>query len=291
VKQRYVVLAALLAVAAALTACNDDTKKDSGSEGYTIGPGDQYVALGDSYTAAPKVGEPAADDGCLQTLMNYPHRVADATGVDLVDNSCTGANTSHLTQAKPNTDRGPQLDAIDADTDLVTMRLGATDYQLFIRIVRCALTQGPSKPGTPCQDADARFGDNSVDNLLPEVQANLDRAVDDIEERAPDARIILLGYPQIAPAEGTCDLLPLPAGDYAYPRRILGGINDALEAVADEHDLTYIDLEGPSEGHDICSDDPWMAGAVAPESGGAAWHPYAVESEAEADLVLKALAK
>jgi hypothetical protein len=279
-----------LAFLVLLAACDDGP--DGGPDENQIGAGDEYVALGDSYTAAPGTGELSAEDGCSQTVVNYPHLIEEATEVDLVDNSCNGANTSHLTTAKPGTTRGPQLDAIDEDTDLVTMRLGANDYNLIFRVFACGNPQrygGPDAPGTPCADADAGLGANSVENRLPQVQDNLDRAVDDIEDRAPGARIILIGYPHVAPAECTCDLFPLPAGDYAYARRIIDGLNDAIESVADDHDLTYIDMEGPSEGHDTCSDDPWMAGIQAPLGDAAIWHPYPKESEMVAELVLEEL--
>ncbi len=270
----------------ALTSCSDEPDKGD----FTLGPDDQYVALGDSYTAAPGTGRESTDN-CRQSVIDYPHQIAEATGADLVDNSCSGADTSHLTQAKPGTDRGPQLDAITEDTDLVTMRLGANDYNSIARVFTCATLFEASAPGTPCADADATLGGGaeSLDSRLPDVQANLDRAVDEIEDRAPDARIILIGYPHLAPAEGTCELLPLPAGDYAYARRVIDGLNDALETVAEEHDLAFIDMEGPSEGHDTCGEEPWMAGPV-PEPGAAApWHPYAAEGEAVAGLVLAEL--
>ena len=284
---RRVLPAAGLAVLAALAGCDDEPS--ARSTDYSVGPDDQYVALGDSYTAAPRTGPNADTSGCSNTTVNYPHRIADATGVELQDTSCNGASTSHLTVPKPATERGPQLDAVDEDTDLVTMRLGANDYNIIFRMFACAQRFGPELPGTPCADFDARGGENSLDNRLVDVRANLEGAVDAIEERAPDARIILIGYPHLAPAEGTCDELPLPAGDYAYARRIIDGLNDALEAVAGENGLTYVDMEGPGAGHDICGDEPWMAGPGLPVVGATPWHPYAAESQAVAELVLAEL--
>ena len=277
---------ALLSVLSANAGCDNKPQQD----GLEVGPGDRYVALGDSYTAAPGTGDLVVADGCSQTVNNYPHRVAEATGAALQDNSCSRANTGHLTEAQDGTTRGPQIEDIDEDTDLVTMRLGANDYNLFFRVIECARRFGPDLPGTPCADLDATGGDQSLDNRLPKVQDNLDRAVDRIEDRAPDARIILIGYPHLAPAEGTCDLLPLSAGDYAYARRIIDGLNEALAAVADAHDLTFIDMEDPSEGHDTCGAEPWMAGPV-PGPGATPWHPYAAEGEAVAELVLEELGR
>lgn len=285
--------AAGIALVVLLAACDDEPEREPESEETAIGPGDQYVALGDSYTAAPGTGPVTEQNGCQQTEVNYPHRIAEATGAELADNSCNGANTSNVINpqetAKGLLIRPPQIEGIDGDTDLVTIRLGANDYELIKRIFNCAYFQGASAAGTPCQDVDATAGENALDNRVVDVTDNLGNVVEEIEKRAPDARIILIGYPHLAPAEGTCDELPLPAGDYAYARRIIDGLNDALETVADDHDLTFIDMEGPSEGHDICGDEPWMAGPTLPVEGATPWHPYAAEGEAVADLVLEEL--
>lgn len=289
-KQRHAVPVALLAFAGALAGCQDEPSRPSPVP-RVLGEGDQYVALGDSYTAAPNTGPKAANNGCFNTTVNYPHRIADATGMALVDNSCNGANTNALTipQRTVRGDRPPQLDAVDSDTDLVTIRLGANDDSLFSRIIGCANFFGPGRPGTPCADADAAKGEDSLDPRLVELEANLVRAVQDIEDRAPDARIIVIGYPRLVPDEGTCEELAVPEGDYDYVRRIIEGLNGALQVAADSADATYIDMYAASEGHDICADEPWVAGApIAPE-GATAWHPYAAEGQAVAELVLAEL--
>ena len=289
-KQPLARAAALLIVAAALAGCSgDDEERSYGS----IGSDSQYVALGDSYTAAPNTGPKVGNNGCYNTEVNYPHLIAEATGAELVDNSCNGANTTFLTKPQRTAvgEHPPQLDAIDADTDLVTIRIGANDDQLFLRIIQCWMQFGADKPGTPCADADAAGGANSLEPRLAELQTSLVTALGKIAERAPDAEIIVLGYPRLVPDDGTCAELPVPAGDYDYVRRIIEGLNTALSAAADDTGATFIDMYAASEGHDICADDPWIAGAGASPRGAAAWHPYAAESEEAADLVLAALEK
>ena len=49
-----------------------------------------------------------------------------------------------------------------------------------------------------------------------------------MRERSPDARILVIGYPQIVPASGTCDLLPLAAGDYPFARSVNEGLTRAV---------------------------------------------------------------
>lgn len=292
----------VLVVSALLTGCESD--EPSGPAPRVIRPGDGYVALGDSYTAAPGTGKNADDSGCNNTVVNYPHLVGAELDLDLRDNSCDGASTEDLTgnqcvrycSAKdPSLHdlRPPQHQGLDEETRLVTFRLGANDYGLIGRILGCASLGLTGAPGSPCADTDAELGADRVDPRLRDMEANVRRSIEEIQERAPAARIIVLGYPRVAPDDGTCDLLPLADGDYAYARHIMEGINAALQAVAEEADLTFIDMYAASEGHDVCSADPWVAGwtpiGSPPPEGARRLHPYAAAAEAEAELVLEAL--
>jgi hypothetical protein len=41
-----------------------------------------------------------------------------------------------------------------------------------------------------------------------------------------------------------------------------------------------------SRGHDLCADDPWVNGSVTDQKRAAAYHPFAEEQVAVADLVV-----
>ena len=56
-----------------------------------------YVAMGDSFTAAPFVPLTDVAYGCYRSSNNYPHLVAEALHIDdLRDRSCSGAQTADL---------------------------------------------------------------------------------------------------------------------------------------------------------------------------------------------------
>src|SRR3954449_4668189 len=60
---------------------------------------DQYVAIGDSYTAAPLVPPTDGSTICLRSGVNYPALIAEAMpGTALTDVSCSGATTANATQ-------------------------------------------------------------------------------------------------------------------------------------------------------------------------------------------------
>ena len=99
---------------------------------------DHYVAMGDSFTAAPFVPLTDIARGCLRSSNNYPHLVAAALHIDdLQDRSCSGAQTADLPGSQ-RTARGlnvpPQFLALDEETDLVTVGIGANNHRLYAQI-------------------------------------------------------------------------------------------------------------------------------------------------------------
>ena len=75
-----------------------------------------YVAMGDSYTAAPlfPLAEQEQINGCLRSDENYPALVATRLDVPLIDVSCSGASTTSMFAAQRfiDNERPPQLDSL-----------------------------------------------------------------------------------------------------------------------------------------------------------------------------------
>ena len=85
-----------------------------------------------------------------------------------------------------------------------------------------------------------------------------------------------------------CRALPLARGDYAYARAVSERLDAALRAVARQTDVELVDLWEASEGHDVCSDDPWVNGSETDLSAALEYHPFAAGQRAAADLVVVA---
>jgi hypothetical protein len=207
----------------------------------------RYVALGDSYSAASGVlpPDPAAFVGCLRSLRNYPHLIAAATGAQLTDVTCGGADTTHYAASQyPGV--APQLDALHPDTQLVTMTIGGNDSSVFINsILECGVA-GLSTvgQGSPCKD---RYGSSFTDTINNTTYPSLVRA------RAPQAEVSIMGYPWIVPTSGGCfDKMPIAAGDVPYLRNIQATLNDSIAKAARKTGVTFIDLSRVSDGHDAC---------------------------------------
>jgi len=252
--------------------------------------GEEYVALGDSYAAAPGVAPADGDDGCFRSLANYPHLVAESTGLDLVDVTCSGATTDAIADRQRTlvgTWREPQLDALSRGTDLVTLGIGGNDLGFYIELTNtCVVLAADNRAGSPCQDADdQRPADERLAARLAELEEREVAVLDKIQDRAPNARVLVVGYPAIVPEREACAEIPVAAGDVAYLSRIVRGLNQALSTAARRAGADYVDLYERTRGHDICGADPWIAGVTPVRGVTTAWHPYPAEQRAAADAI------
>jgi lysophospholipase L1-like esterase len=252
---------------------------------------DEYVALGDSYTAAPLVPPTDTSNACLRSGVNYPALIAAAMpGTELTDVSCSGAATENMTipQRGMTGSVPPQFDALRRGTDLVTVGLGGNDDGLFSAVLgQCTKLRSSDPTGSPC----TRELEGKTEASLDRIRGNLADVVEGVRERSPKARILVVGYPQIVPEADTCTDLALADGDYAFARQVNEDLNDAVEAASDDTDAEYVDVWSASAGHDICGDEPWINGRVTSASRALAYHPLALEQQAVADLVLDRLSR
>lgn len=281
------VAVSVLLLAAGLTACGDDEKAGAAKP--------VYVAMGDSFTAAPLMGPADGADGCFRSVNNYPHQLADALKMKLRDVSCSGATTEDV-EGSQKTPRGavlgPQINALDPGTDVVTVGLGANDFSLVGRIIITCLQLSIARPGNDgqCRDGDAKAGALASATVLPQLEERLKGIYAAIREKAPSARIFAVGYPRMFPAEKACESLPLTDADATWAHDIVEGVNEVMERAAEASGVTYIDTQTPSEGHDICGEEPWVAGTKPiPGRAAQAFHPYVEEQRMVTGLLKKAI--
>ncbi|MEU3252254.1 SGNH/GDSL hydrolase family protein [Streptomyces sp. NPDC006997] len=213
-----------------------------------------YVALGDSYSAGSGVlPVDLSSPLCLRSLANYPHVIASRTGAQLTDVTCGAAQTKHFTEAQyPGVP--PQVAALDADTELVTLTIGGNDNGTFINALTACGTAGllSGGQGSPCKDKHgSTFEDQIEQNTYPALKA----ALRSLRAKAPGARVAALGYPWIMPAtpDPSCFAkLPVASGDVAYLRGIQAHLNAVVERAARETGAVFVDFAQVSEGHDAC---------------------------------------
>jgi lysophospholipase L1-like esterase len=271
---RSALVASVLAAALLLVGCGPDDDRSSQR---------RYVALGDSFTSGAGLPQTTRDGAqCGRSTLSYPHLLAKAIGARLTDVSCGGATTEDGTET--------QLDAVTRGTDIVTVSLGGNDFSWFLGVMFGCTTIATSDPtGSPCE-RQGTSPESDVAALPPQIGARLEALLTEVQRKAPDARVLLVGYPQPVPARGTCPALPLASGDYAFVRTQWEALDAAMREAATVAGTTFVEVLGPSEGHDICAgDDAWVNGFDALPGVAASYHPLAAGQASVADLVELAL--
>ncbi len=263
-----------------------------GGAGLPTGP---YIALGDSYTSGPLVPTPIADAGpCERSDHDYPALVAVARRVAaLRDVSCGGASTDSMGAAQfPG--MPPQLDALGPDARLVTVGVGANDIGLMGVVSTCAVLGLADSLGSPCRDHYTAGGVDQNAVSIREASAKVALVLAAIRRRAPRARLLVVGYPDILPhaGPGCWPHVSIAPGDLPYLRSVEQGLNAMLAVQAARNGATFIDTYGPSIGHDVCQEagTRWVEWLEL-SSPAAPIHPNALAMVSDALQVLAALGR
>jgi lysophospholipase L1-like esterase len=249
----------------------------------------RYVAMGDSFTAGPLIprqhGTPFA---CLRSDHNYPSLVARALrGVALADVSCTAATTLDLTRPQQVLfGRNPaQLDAVTPDTGLVTLSIGGNDVGFSKTLYTCAGLSLTAPTGAPCMKHFGAALERRVADTAPKIAAVLQG----IRERAPRARVFVVGYLRVLPSGTGCwPSVPAAAGDVPYLDRVERSLNRMLAEEARRAGDGFVDTYRASTGHDMCAQRRWVEGVLITHAA-APVHPNALGMRAVADRVLAAI--
>ncbi|MEV6103674.1 SGNH/GDSL hydrolase family protein [Streptomyces sp. NPDC051940] len=254
-------------------------------------PAEHYVALGDSYTSGPRIPTVVNGD-CERSDHNYPSLTAAALGVaTFKDASCGGARTVHMWEQQGS--NPPQLDALDKTTTLVSLGISGNDIGFGEIIGTCTALSFTDPTGNPCERRYTATGTDELAARIADASAKVDKVIDAIHDRAPRARVVVVGYPVIVPDDGVgCRPAVMMADkDIPYLRDTEKRLNDMLRTVAAGNRAQYADSYAATVGHDICKSpaDRWVEPLV-PANPAAPFHPNAKGEQAMADAVLGLLA-
>lgn len=215
----------------------------------------KYVALGDSFAAGQ--GAPSyMNDVCLQNSNGYPALLNAVKGVNLLRNaSCRGATTADVIST--------QVSALNRGTTLVTLTVGGNDLDVAGVAMACTPAPGPT-----CAEA---IADASALLYSGVLATNLTAAYGSIAAAAPNARILITGYPylfdpSISDPYGL--VATINAATTALNATIYGVVGQVQLAGANIH---YVDVTGVFATHGIGSGDPWIN-----SSGPDGFHPNAL---------------
>ena len=213
----------------------------------------RYVNLGDSYSAGSGVLPPAPGSSllCLQANDNFAHLLARKNRYRLTDVSCGGATTDDFFTSQ-NSDVKPQLRALNRNVDVVTFSIGGNDENVFAGTVMKCVIAGvkAGMKGSPCEDQNSTAVLKTIrDKTFPKLV----RAMSAVRAAAPNAKVLALNYPWIAPDSNTvCPGMPVAPADGKFTHRVQVELNDAIARAAAQTGVTLVDVAAASAGHDAC---------------------------------------
>jgi lysophospholipase L1-like esterase len=257
----------------------------------SIGGCMNYVALGDSFSSGPAIPRQIDPAGCQRSSRNYARLLSSwMRDAVLRDVSCAGATTMNMTKPQRVADgsKPPQLDALEPDTQLVTLTLGANDIGFMQVLYACA---SHTNIGTPCRDRYVVDGHDRIADRIRAGARKLAAVLGDIHLRAPRARVFVVGYPQLFPdvTRGCFPRVPITDRDVAYLRDEERQLNATIQYVTVASGDIYVDAFSASAGHDACQRPPlrWIE---PPTAGNAApMHPSELGMQATARLLLRSI--
>lgn len=283
---------ALAAVLCMLTACGGD---DSGGTATTTAPDGPdrppgYVALGDSFSAGEGTGSyDEASGACHRSELSWPYLLDElgvgADDVQLMDHrACGGARIEHLLGPWADRDQPAQIpDEPDDTIGLVTFTIGGNDAGFSDIVARCVLSDCADVPGSAAFQASLdRIAERLVDEVYPALRAAY-----------PEALLVQVGYPSLTPAVGeplrdSCGWLS--GAEQAAIPDIVASLDDTFSAAAEgEDDVVVVSAFDAFEGHELCTEDPWVNEVLSLDSGRA--HPTTEGYRAIAESVATALAE
>jgi lysophospholipase L1-like esterase len=257
-----------------------------------------YVALGDSYTSGPLIPNQHGDPiDCGRSDHNYPSLVSGAFKfATFVDVSCGSAETKHMTEPQTGLPLGgtnpPQFNGLRPDATLVTVGIGGNDAGLVGVAEKCAQLGATSPNGHACRDYWAPNGNDQVQAKIDQTAPKIAAVLQGIHQRAPAARVAIVGYPDPTARNGeSCwPLVPLSPDDMRYIDGLIVRINAMIKEQALLNDARFVDTYTDSIGHDVCKlpQDRWFEGIV-PTQPAYPMHPNAAGEASMARSVIAQL--
>lgn len=237
----------------------------------------RYVALGDSFSSGEGAGDyqdgtnfddrddlwpfndgEEAHNRCRRSDNAYSQVIVGsntfAGGSTFV--ACSGAVLDHLDSPNgKNTDEPPQLDFLGDDVSLVTMTMSGNDLG-FGAVLQDCIVNGARGVGfvSTCQEKHQ----DRIDQSLPEIQARLVEQYRQMAAAAPNARIVIVGYPPLFDARSDSNRNLLYVEDQVWMNEQAARLNATLRAAAQEAGVEFVDVSAAFAGHGIGSDEPWF---------------------------------
>lgn len=217
---------------------------------------ESYVAVGDSYSSGVGAGDYGDSGDCKRSNNSYPVLWSNANSPGSFDfTACSGARTGDVVNN--------QLGPLSGSTSLVSVSVGGNDAGFADVMVTCVL-KGESACVSAAEEARAY-----ITGSLP---AQLDSVYNAIGDKAPNAKVVVLGYPRLYALNGSCNV-GLSEASRAALNATADELNEVTSKRAADHGFSFGDVRSNFTGHEICSSDSWLHSVSLPL--GDSYHPKA----------------
>ncbi|HMJ32483.1 MAG TPA: SGNH/GDSL hydrolase family protein [Baekduia sp.] len=215
---------------------------------------DNYVALGDSYSSGTGTRDYSLSSGCQRGPYAYPALIkADRPGTNLTFVACSGARTGDVL--------ANQVQSLSTTTNVVTITIGGNDAGFSSVITQCAY------PLVSC-NSNITTAQNYINNTLPGA---LNGVYSQIQSRAPNARVVVLGYPRLFMGVDCNAGTFFSTDEMTKLNATADMMRNVISARAAAYGFTFRDAIPPFTGHAVCSSTEWINGLSNPVSD--SYHP------------------
>ena len=231
-----------------------------------------YVAMGDSYSAGTGTRDYSIDQDCNRSPKAYGSLIKSSFGSTFLLNACSGARTGGVLDN--------QVQALSADTDYVTISICGNDAGFSDVITTCLLPD----TGGNC-DGDINTAQAYIRDTLP---GRLNLVYTQIKNRAPNAKVVVAGYPRLFNGED-CHLFTwFSANEMTRLNQTANLLADTIRARTQDYGFGFVYVRTAFNNHAVCDNVEWINNLSNPVSD--SFHPnVAGHRDGYAPLVKAAL--
>jgi lysophospholipase L1-like esterase len=235
----------------------------------------RYVALGDSYSAGEGLGPFFTVDSCHRSMQSSYTELLRYNGQPILKTSdfraCSGARSRQIYDFAQNTALGTQVrpGLLGPDVGLITLTMGGNDLHfsdvLFFCFVQSNCLDQRFSVAAPGSDESADIVGVAPlrqwgEEMLTVIQARLTAVLTRLHTDAPNARIVVVGYPQLLPSGrlprqfNVCDaaLAAFDRGERQGLAEMQQRFNATLDATATANRADFVDPTAAFSSHEVC---------------------------------------
>jgi len=211
-----------------------------------------YVSLGDSYSSG--VGAGGAAGSCARSPHAYPALWAAAhPGVSFAFAACSGARTTDVINN--------QLSSLSSSTTLVSITIGGNDVGFSSIMQTCVLDSTSA-----CESA-VTAAEKIARTTL---QGKLNTTLAGIRAAAPNAKVIVLDYPDFYDL-GAWFCIGLSSADHHALDSGIDILDGVIKQAALANGDAFADVRSAFSGHELCDWNGWLHSLTWPI--GNSYHP------------------